>query len=42
MNRMLIIIKLQLIKIKIQIYKLIINILKKYKIQIYNKIYFLN
>lgn len=38
MNRMLIIIKLQLIKIKIQIYKLIINILKKYKIQIYNKI----
>lgn len=42
MNRMLIIIKLQLIKIKIQIYKLIINILKKYKIQIYNKIYFFN
>lgn len=42
MNRMLIIIKLQLIKIKIQIYKLIINILKKYKIQIYNKINFFN
>lgn len=42
MNRMLIIIKLQLIKIKIQIYKLIINILKKYKIQIYNKIHFFN